>query len=60
MLGHGRLRHPELRLDDRGDLPRRTLAVCEQLEQPSPDGISENIERVHDNGISCAPYISQG
>ena len=47
MLRHGRLRDPELRLDDRRDRPRRQLAIGEQLEDPATDGVSEDVERVH-------------
>ena len=51
MLRHGRLGDPELRLDDRGDLSRGQLAVSEQLQDPSPDRVSEYVERVHGGEI---------
>ena len=48
VLRDGRLRDPELRLDDRGDRPGGQLAVGEQLEDPPPDRVAEDVERVHE------------
>ena len=48
VLGHRRLRDPELGLDDGRDRPRGQLAIGEQLEDPSPDRVSQDVERVHD------------
>ena len=48
VLRHGRLRDPELRLDDGRDRPRSQLAVGEQLEDPSPDRVSQDVESVHE------------
>ena len=47
MLGHRGLRDAELALDDLAEPARRLLAIREQLENPSADGITEDIERVH-------------
>ena len=59
VLRHGRLRDPELRLDDGGDRSRRQLAVCEQLEDPATDRVPEDVERVHGRSIEGRTYISQ-
>jgi hypothetical protein len=47
MLGHGWLRDPEFRLDDGGDRARRQLTIGEELEDPTADWVSEDVERVH-------------
>ena len=47
MLRDGRLRDPELGLDDGGDRPGGQLAIGEQLEDPAPDRVAEDVERVH-------------
>jgi hypothetical protein len=47
VLRHGRLRDPELGLDDRGDRPGRQLAIGEQLQDPASDWVSEDVECVH-------------
>ena len=47
MLRDGRLRDPELGLDDGGERPRGQLPVGEQLEDPPPDRVAQDIERVH-------------
>ena len=47
MLRDGRLRDAELRADHRHDLPGRVLLVEDQFEDPSPDRVTEDIERVH-------------
>ena len=47
MLRHGRLRDPELGLDDGGDRARSRLPFGEELEDPPPDRVAEDVERVH-------------
>ena len=47
VLGDGRLGDPELRLDDGADRARRPLAVGQQLQDPPPDRVAEDVERVH-------------
>ena len=47
VLRNGRLRYPELCLDDRGDRPGRQLAIGEQLQNPASDGVSDDVECVH-------------
>jgi hypothetical protein len=49
VLRHGRLRDPELGPDNGRDGPRGQLAVGEQLEDPPPDRVSQNVERVHED-----------
>ena len=61
VLRDGRLRDPELGLDDRGDRPRGQLAIGEQLEDPPPDRVAQDVERVHRPIIlEGMTYISQG
>ena len=60
MLRDGRLRDAELGLDDGGDRPRGQLAVGEELEDPPPDRVAEDVERVHEDILEVATYISQG
>ena len=59
VLRDGRLRDPELGLDDRRDRARGQLAVGEQLEDPAADRVSEDVERVHAAKIQSPTYISQ-
>ena len=59
VLRDGRLRDPELRLDDRRDRARRDLAIGEQLEDPAPNGVAQDVERVHGPILEYATYISQ-
>jgi hypothetical protein len=47
MLGDRRLGDAEVPLDHRNGVPGRTLARGEQFQDATPNGISENIERVH-------------
>jgi hypothetical protein len=47
VLGHRGLGDPELGSDDLGERARRVLTGREQLENPSADGIAEDVERVH-------------
>ena len=49
VLRHGRLRDPELGLDDGRDRPRGQLAIGEQFEDPPADRVSEDVERVHEH-----------
>src|SRR3954454_16540557 len=56
VLRDGGLRDAELLLDDRADRTRRQLALREQLEDASPDGVAEDVERVHGPTISAATY----
>ena len=48
VLRDGRLRDPELVLDHGTELARGVLAVCEQLEDASPHGVAQDVQRVHD------------
>jgi hypothetical protein len=59
VLRDARLGDPELVLDDRGDGTRRLLAVGQQLQDPAPDRIAEDVERVHAGSIAAAAYISR-
>jgi hypothetical protein len=54
------LRDPELGLDDGCDRTGGQLAVGKQLQDPPPDGVTEDVERVHDRSIEVMTYISQG
>ena len=47
MLRDGRLRDPELGLDDGRDRPGRELAIGEELEDPPSDRVAQDVERVH-------------
>jgi hypothetical protein len=47
VLGHRGLGDPELGSDDLRDRARRLLTRREELENSSPDGIAEDVERVH-------------
>jgi hypothetical protein len=47
VLGDPGLREAELLLHDGGDLAGRLLAVGEQLEDPPPDRVAQNLERMH-------------
>jgi hypothetical protein len=47
VLGDRRLRDPELGSDHRDDLARRVLALGQELHDPAPDRIAEDVERVH-------------
>ena len=59
VLRDGRLRDAELGLDDRGDRPRRQLALGEELEDPPADRVAEDVERVHEDILEVTTYISQ-
>jgi len=47
VLGDRRLADPELRPHRRRQLPRGRLPVGEQFQQPAPDRVAEDVERVH-------------
>jgi hypothetical protein len=51
VLGHGGLGDAELGADDRGDRSRGLLALGQQLEDPAPDRVAEDVERVHDSNL---------
>jgi hypothetical protein len=57
--GHARLADAELLLHHGADLAGGALAVREQLQDPAPDRIPENVEGVHDLIIIVATYISK-
>ena len=48
VLRDRRLRDPELGLDDGGDRPGGVLAFGEELQDPPPDRVAEDVERVHE------------
>jgi len=45
--GNRGLAYPELLADPFGEFPRGPLAVDEQLQQTTPDRVTEDVERVH-------------
>ena len=47
VLGYGGLRDPELPPDHVRDRPGGPLAIRQELEDPTADGIPEDIERLH-------------
>ena len=47
VLGDRGLADPELGRDRIADRARRHLALGQELEDPPPDGITENVERLH-------------
>lgn len=47
VLRHGRLRNTEFFSDDRRDIASGMLPISQQLENPPPYRISQNIKRVH-------------
>lgn len=47
MLRDGRLGNAELALHDGGHLTSGPLPIGEQLEDPAPNGVAQNVERVH-------------
>ena len=49
VLRHSRLRDAELPLDDLGDRTGGPLPIGEQLQDPAPDRITEDIEGVHES-----------
>ena len=59
VLRDSRLRDAELRLHDRGDVPRGDLAIGEELEDPASDRVTEDVERVHLASVEALTYISQ-
>src|SRR4051812_24418096 len=59
VLRDGRLRDPELLLDDGPQLTRGPLAVGEQFEDAPADRVSEDVERVHGPTLYTETYISK-
>ncbi len=47
VLRHRRLRDPELILDGGRDRPGRQLTFGQELQDPAPNGIAQDVERVH-------------
>ena len=47
VVRHGRLADAELGADHVGEVARRAVAVREELDETSPDRISEDVECVH-------------
>ena len=43
-----------------GDAARRRLAVGQQLQDPAPDRVAEDVERVHLASISVMTYMNKG
>ena len=59
VLGDGRLADPELLLHDLADLARAELPVVgEELEDPSPHRVAEDVERVHAPMLHPHSHIS--
>ena len=59
MLRDGRLRDPELGLDDGGQRPGGQLPIGEQLQDPPSDRVTQDVERVHaDQSRSICLYKS--
>src|SRR5204863_7823699 len=54
----GRLRDPELLLDDRADRAGGPLAAGQQLEDPAAHRVAEHVERMHAPSVSLHAYIS--
>src|SRR5690606_21162748 len=53
VLRDGRLAYAELGCDYLDDRPRAALSIGEQLQDPSPHGVTENVERVHQAPVSA-------
>jgi hypothetical protein len=63
VLGHRRLGQPELALDAVDDRPGGELATGQQLQDPTPHGIAEDVKRMHghyykQNQILVKPYVT--
>ena len=59
VLRDGRLRDPELGLDDGGQCPGGQLPIGEQLQDPPSDRVPQDVERVHaDQSRSICLYKS--
>ena len=52
MLGHRRLGDAELAVDHRRDLAGAHLAIGQQLQDPAPGRIAEDVERVHGHNLN--------
>ena len=53
VLGHRRLADPELGADPRRDIAGRALLLGEELQDPSTNGVTHDVERLHGTDISC-------
>ena len=56
MPGCRGLGDPELVRGEPGQLPRRALARCQRLHEPTPHRISDGLQRIHAPTISPRPY----
>ena len=52
VLRNGGLRDPEFGLDHRAQLAGGSLSVGQELEDPAPDRITEDVEGMHSANIS--------
>ena len=59
VLRHRRLSYAKLCRDRCHHRTGRMLARGQELEDPTPDGITEDIQRVHTATLSVITYISQ-
>jgi hypothetical protein len=59
MLGHRRLAYPKLCGDRIHHSASRMLARCDELKDPTTDGITQDVKRVHGQTLSIGTYISQ-
>lgn len=59
MLGHRGLGDAELPPDGAGDLAGCALPIGEQFQDPAPDRIAQDVERVHEGIIAVNAYIRQ-
>ncbi len=59
VLRHRRLSYAKLRRDRCHHRTGRMLPQGQELEDPTPDGITEDIQRVHTATLSIDTYISQ-
>ncbi len=60
MLGDRGLADPELLMDHVTHHARRPLAIGQQLEDATADGVSQNVKREHRAIVSAKTYISRG
>jgi hypothetical protein len=59
VLRDRRLADAEFPLNLCGDVAGRPLASGQQLKDPTPDRIAEDIERVHPPTLTAQTYITQ-
>ena len=59
MLGHRRLAYPKLCGDRVHDCTSRMLPGGQELQDPTPDGITQDVQRVHADNLSIKTYIGQ-